>query len=148
MWKYFVAVIAILLAGCGGQSFTGSKAAVSVSSGTDIRDALGRAGLRCTGYKPVAKDDRQWGTESAADVGECELENEDIQLIVWKDNGQSRNWSGMVKAVGCTAGKVIGKSSFDYVDGGLWTVFNTSQTLAKKVSDAIGGKPEHIDCGG
>lgn len=121
---------------------------MSFSSSADIRDALNKAGLKCTAYETVATADREIGTESAADVGRCRVENEDISLIVWKDNGQRDNWSGVLKTTGCQKGTAItGTSSFDYVDGDRWTIEETSQTLAKKISDAIGGKPEHIACG-
>jgi hypothetical protein len=149
MWKYFFAVLAILLAGCGGSHSVGAKPAIRVSSATDIRDALGKAGLNCTGYQSVARKDPQVGAESAADVGECDLEDEsdEIQIIVWKDTGKKDNWLGMGNKTGCQIGQVFGFSSFDYVDGGLWTIAGVSQTVAKKISDAIGGKPVHHNCG-
>jgi hypothetical protein len=81
MRKYFVAVLAILLAGCGGSHSVNATPAISVSSAADIRDALGKAGLNCTGYKPVAREDREWGMEGAADVGDCVLENENIRIV-------------------------------------------------------------------
>jgi hypothetical protein len=149
MWKYFVAVLAILLAGCSGSHSVGAKPPISASSGTDIRDALGKAGFSCTGYTSVARKHRQLGLESAADVGECDIENEneEIQIIIWKDTGQKDNWLGMSKSLGCRMGQAFGFSSFDYVDGGLWSIAGVSQTLAKQISDAIGGKPVHHDCG-
>lgn len=58
-----------------------------------------------------------------------------------------RNCIGMPEKIGCEMGKAFGVSSFDFVDSGRWTVSNTSETLAKKISDAIGGKATHVDCG-
>ena len=57
MWKYFVAVLAILLGGCGGLPSTvrEQREDVSFSSSADIRDALNKAGLACTGYETVAR---------------------------------------------------------------------------------------------
>ena len=79
------------------------------------------------------------------DYGYCDLENESINIIIWKDKDQKDNWVGMGKGR-CAMGQAFGISSFNFVDGGLWTVSNTSETLAKKISEAIGGKPEHVDC--
>jgi hypothetical protein len=53
MWKCFVAVLVIVLAGCGGSGSAGSKDAISASSGTDIRNALDKAGLSCAGIGAV-----------------------------------------------------------------------------------------------
>lgn len=108
MWKYFVAVLAIVLAGCGGSGSAGSKGAISASSGTDIRNALDKAGISYTGYQSIPTSDRVWGTESAADVGRCKVENEKIVIIIWKDNGQRENWIGMGKKMGCQLGKSFG----------------------------------------
>jgi hypothetical protein len=145
MLKYSVPVLAILLAGCGGSSSTGRQD-VSFNSSSDISDALNKAGLACTGYKTVASGDRTYGTEGALDFARCKLENEDLDLIVWKDNGQRDNYAGMEKALGCGMGKVMGKQTFDLVVGDRWTIDDVSQTLANKISDAIGGKPDHITC--
>lgn len=86
------------------------------------------------------------GVQSAADVGRCKVENEKIVIIIWKDNGQRENWIGTGKKTACELGKSFSISSWDFVDGGLWTVSDTSKTLAKKISDAIGGKDTHVDC--
>jgi len=110
-----------------------------------MRDALGKAGLSCADYQSVAKNDREFGTENATDVGKCELDSETIELAVWKDRGQVDNWMGFSKTLGCTIGKGFGLSSFDYVAGDSWVISNLSQTLAKKISDAVGGTPHHID---
>lgn len=141
-----VALVVVVLAGCGGSPSNGREN-VSFASSTDIRDALNNAGLPCTGYQTVASGDRQWGSEGALDAARCKVENENLDIIVWKDNGQRDNYSGMEKTVSCQVGKAFGRSTFDYVDGDRWTIDGTSQTLAKKISDAIGGKAEHIVCG-
>jgi hypothetical protein len=107
-----------VLAGCGGSGSAGSKGAISASSGTDIRNALDKAGLSCTDYQSIPTGDRVWGTESAADVGRCKVENEKIVIIIWKDNGQRENWIGTGKKMGCELGKSFGISSWNFVDGG------------------------------
>jgi hypothetical protein len=106
-------------------------------------------------HAPITRQGRRLAgasdLKSAADLGGRQVENEDLLLIIWKDNGQRDNWSGTMKTLGC---KFTGMSTFDYVDGDRWTITGAngggqpSQTLAKKISDAIGGKPEHIVCGG
>lgn len=68
-------------------------------------------------------------------------------MLIWKDKGQKENRIGLSKKMGCEMGKSFGFSSYDFVDGGLWTVSEISETLAKKISDAIGGKATHVDCG-
>ena len=120
MRKFCIASAAFVLAGCGG-SFGGEDAAPSFSSGTDIQAALNKAGLTYPGYKPVVKEDRKLGMRSAADVGRCDLENENIIMAIWKDKGQKQNWIGMAEKIGCEMGKAFGVSSFDFVDSGRWT---------------------------
>jgi hypothetical protein len=142
------AAVALLTSPSSGGSPSKGREDVGFSSSTAIRDALNKAGIACTEYQTVASGDREMFTESAADVGSCKVENEDISLIVWKDNGQRDNWSGMAKNIGCQMVKILGESTLDYVDGDRWTIENPSQTLAKKISDAIGGKAVHIVCSG
>jgi hypothetical protein len=133
-----VAVV-LLLTGCG--LFSKDKLSPDFTNSPEIQRALDEAGLTCTGYQTVPKEDREWGMESAADVGKCELDNETPTLVVGKDIGQKDNWAGMSKQMGCTMGKAFGVSSFDYVSGNRWTVSDTSPTLANKIADAIGGRP-------
>lgn len=140
------AVLALALAGCGGSGPTAKKDLISpASSGEQMRITLGQAGLDCTDYQPKNKGYREFGTEDATDVGRCELENESIQLAVWKDKGQVDNWMGFAKTMGCALGKSFDLSSFDYVAGKNWVISNVSQTLADKIADAVGGTPHHVD---
>jgi hypothetical protein len=67
-------------------------------------------------------------------------------LIIWKDKGQQENWTGMVEKIGCTMGQAFGTSSYDLVNGGLWSVSDTSQTLSRQISNKVGGEAVHIDC--
>lgn len=90
---------------------------------------------------------REMGTQAAVDVGACILEGDTISMIIWKDTAQKKNWVGLGKKVGCEMGKNFGILSYDYVDGGLWTITDVTQTLANKISDAIGGKASHVECG-
>lgn len=143
--KCLVAALAILLAGCGGSSQTDGRAAVTYASNKEILDALSKAGMSCTGYENRQGDNYIIFTEGAVDVGDCKVDNESVTLIVWKDNGQRDNYAGMIKSIGCEA-KVFGRTTFDYVAGERWTIDGPSQTLAKKMSEAVGGKPEHIVC--
>jgi hypothetical protein len=110
------------------------------------RSSLRERCLSCDSYRTVSNEDREWGMQGAADVWQCELDNETPKLVVWKDKGQKDNWAGMSKQMGCTMGKAFGISSFDYVSGSRWTVSDTSQTLANKIADAIGGRAVHVDC--
>ena len=121
--------------------------AESLNSTSDIRDALNDAGLTCSGYETVAKDDRKWGTENAVGVAHCEVDGEDIEIDQWKDNGQKENYVGFIKKLGCTVGtSLTGKTNYNMVDGGLWSVITDSQTLAEEISDALGGEPIRIEC--
>ena len=147
MRKYCLAFLVVVLAGYGGSLSGREDATPNFSSSAEIQAALNKAGLGCTAYQTVSQADREWGAQSAADVGKCDLENENIKMTIWKDKGQKDNWIDMAKKFGCDMAKASGVSSYDFVDGGLWTVSDTSQTLAKKISDAVGGKPVHIDCG-
>ena len=123
-----------------------SRKSGDFSSASEIKSALDAAGLTCAGYKTVAKADREFGQESAVDVAECEVEGENVQLVVWKDNGQRDNFSGMARGFGCEMAKAFGIQSFDWVDGDKWQVTGTSGTLAKQIDNALDGKARHVDC--
>jgi hypothetical protein len=43
-------------------------------------------------------------------------------------------------------GKAVGVTNYDYVSGSNWAVSDTTQTLANKIADAIGGRAVHVDC--
>jgi hypothetical protein len=108
--------------------------------------ALCESGLSCTELRPFAKVDLEIGQEGALDVGECDLEGETVDLVVWKDNGQRDNFVGMGKTLGCAVGEAFGMTSFHYVEGDKWLVTNTSETLANQIADNFGGKAVHIEC--
>lgn len=147
MGRGFVATLAIvLLAGCGGAAKT-ENPKHTLSSIQEIRDALGSANLGCTGYKSAPKDQREFGSEDAVDVGRCRIGNEAATLIVWKDVGQKEHWVDLGQKLGCVFGAADGVKSFSYVDGGLWTISDVPEQLAKKIADAIGGQATSIGCG-
>jgi hypothetical protein len=132
----------VFLAACGGSSTT--KA--TYGSSKELLTALTSANLPCTGYKATDKADREWGQESAKEVGTCELDGETVDVTIWKDSGQRKNWEGMGKSIGCTMGESFGISEFDYLNGGTWTISNTSKTLTEKLASEIGGAAVHIEC--
>ena len=138
----FVLVAFAGLAACGGSSSDPNGFANS----EEINMALTGAGLPCGGLATVPMADREMGTESAVDVASCELDGEDITLIVWKDNGQRDNYIGLGKTLGCSVGKAFGITSFDFVEGDKWQVSGTSATLADTIADKIGGKAVHVKC--
>ena len=164
MKKTVVAVCAVLsVTACGGSSggsenMSGDANVLSsdttapdagssdLSSASGIRDALVAAGLSCIGYATVPKADRDMGQEDAVEVAECESEGESIQIVTWKDNGQRDNFSGMASGFGCEMAKAFGIQTIDWVDGDKWQVTGTSQTLAKQIDKALGGKARHVDC--
>lgn len=124
-----------------------TKEAVSApKSGADVRALLSQAGLSCTSYETVPKEERRAPVEGAVDYAHCELDGEQTKVAVWKDEGQIENFGAYVKSVGCSIGKVAGKTNFDYVQGDLWTISNVTQTLADKISAATGATPVHIKC--
>jgi hypothetical protein len=131
-----------LFAACGGAST--SKA--TYESSKELLTALTSANLPCTDYEATAKADREWGQESAKEVGTCELDGETVDVTIWKDSGQRKNWEGMGKSIGCTMGESFGISEFDYLNGGTWTISNTSKTLTEKLASKIGGAAVHIEC--
>jgi len=135
------------LAACGGSSNgSAGKKASGFATGAEMSSALNTAGLPCIDYKVIAKDDREMGQENALDVGECDVEGETVQLVVWKDNGQRDNFTGMGKALGCSMGEAFGITTFDFVDGDRWQVTGTSETLSNKIADKLEGKAVHIKC--
>ena len=131
-----------LFAACGGAS--GSKA--TYESSKELLTALSAANLPCADYEATTKADREWGQESAKEVGTCELDGETVDLTIWKDSGQRKNWEGMGKSIGCSMGESFGISEFDYLNGGTWTISNTSKTLTEKLASEIGGTAVHIEC--
>jgi hypothetical protein len=48
--------------------------------------------------------------------------------------------------LGCAFGKAFGIASFNYVDGGLWTISSTSETLAKEIAGKMSAKAVQVDC--
>ncbi len=103
-------------------------------------------GLDCTDVELIAKSDREWGQESALDVADCELEGESVNITIWKDSGQKKNWVGMGKSIGCEFAKAFGITEIDYVDGGRWTLGGVSNTLAEKIAAEFQGKAVQINC--
>ena len=138
----FLIIVLISLTSCGGS---GSSSPV-FKTGPELSNALSTAQLACVGYEETPKADREFGQESALDVGACEIAGESVDLTIWKDSGQKKNWEGLGKTLGCAFGKAFGITSFDYVDGGLWTVSGTSETLANEVANKMDAKAIHIDC--
>ena len=131
-----------LLGACGGTSSSSKQ----FNSGPELASALTDAQLPCTGYKTTPKADWGMGQEGAIEVGECDLEGESIELTIWKDSAQRKNYEGLGKTLGCAFGKAFGISSFDYVNGGLWTIGNATETLSKQIAEQIGAEAVHHNC--
>lgn len=140
--KLIFALPLIALASCGGS--TASEQ--SFATGQELSSALSAFQLDCVGYKDTPKADREFGQESALDVASCEMDGESIDLTIWKDFGQKENWEGMGEALGCSLGKAFGITSFNFVDGGLWTISGTSETLAKEIAGKMNAKAVQINC--
>ena len=132
----------ITLTSCGGS--TSSKQ--SFATGPELSSALSAIQLECVGYKETPKADREFGQESALDVASCEIDGESVDLTIWKDSGQKENWEGLGKSLGCSVGKAFGITSFNYVDGGLWTISGTSETLSKEIAGKMDAKAVQINC--
>jgi len=132
----------VTLASCGDS--TSSKQ--SFETGLELSNALSSVQLDCAGYTETPKADRDFGQESALDVASCEIDGESVDLTIWKDSGQKENWAGMGKTLGCSVGKAFGITSYDYVDGGLWTISGTSETLAKEIASKMEAKAVQINC--
>ena len=142
--KRFLALLisTISIAACGGSS----SSETTFKTSNDVLAAMTAAGFSCTQYTPTAKADRELGQESANEVGGCELEGESIDITLWKDSGQLKNWEGMGKSIGCKMGEAFGITEFDYLKGDAWSVSGTSKTLTEKLAAKIGGDAIHIEC--
>jgi hypothetical protein len=142
--KRFLALLisTISIAACGGSSSSDT----TFKTSNDVLAAMTAAGFSCTQYTPTAKADRELGQESANEVGGCELEGESIDITLWKDSGQLKNWEGMGKSIGCKMGEAFGITEFDYLKGDAWSVSGTSKTLTEKLAARIGGDAIHIKC--
>lgn len=133
-----------LLTGCG--LFSGQADSPDFANSSAIQRALGAAGLTCHSYQPVRDEDREPAMESAADVGECEIDGETPRLVVWRDNDQKDNRADKSQQIGCAMAEGFGVSTFDYVAGERWSISDTSQKLANTIADAIGGDVVHVEC--
>ena len=135
-----------LTIGCGGAADMSQTDSATYGSAQELIVEMKSFGLDCTGVEPIVKGDREWGQESALDVADCELEGETMNITIWKDSGQKKNWVGMGKSIGCEFAKAFGITEIDYVDGGLWTLGGVSNTLAEKIAAEFEGKAIQINC--
>lgn len=137
-----LAVVAATLSACGGSS--ASNPAYNTSA--ELLAGLKSAGMECTGYTKTPKEDRELIQEDAKESGECELDGESLDITIWKDAGQRKQWEGLGKTMGCSMGEAFGITEFDYLNGGTWTISGTSRTLAEKIADKFEGDAVHVDC--
>ncbi len=152
-------MIAIVgLSACSGSSTSKESSDASKSDGTevskdddfmsasDFRDALAQKGFVCADFAVTAVADRDMFSTGAVDVATCNIEGENAEISIWKDNGQLDNYTGMVKSIGCTMAKGFGISTFDYAKGDKWSLGGVSQTLAEKLAKALDAKAVHVKC--
>ena len=147
MKRFICSLFAIIvLNACSGSDGSGVSKDDNFTSAREIRDALVIKGVVCADYKGTAVADRDIYTQSAVDVASCDIEGENIEFEVWKDNGQRDNFTGMIKGMGCTMAKGFGISSFDYVKGDKWTIGGGTQTLTEKLAKTLDAEAVHIKC--
>jgi hypothetical protein len=139
---FCLAILMSVLQSCGGSASPSTK----YEGPFGLIDALRSGGLECTNFRETQNDERELGTEGAITVGDCDVDNETIEIVIWKDAGQIRNWEGLGKSLGCSFAKAFGVSEYDYVVGGNWTISNASQTLSDQLASASGGTAKHIKC--
>lgn len=137
-----LALVAANISACGGSS----TSAPTYKTSAELLAALKAAGMTCTGYTPTPKEDRELIQEDAKEAGECELDGESLDITIWKDAGQRKQWEGLGKTMGCSMGEAFGITEFDYLNGGTWTISGTSRTLAEKIADKFEGDAVHVDC--
>lgn len=149
--------VIVLIPGCSSSGSGGTvgasaspivtkEAASAPKSAAEVRAMLTQAGVGCTSFKTVPKERRQMGYDNAADFESCEIDGEDVNIAVWKDEAQQENWQGFTKQFGCGMGKAFGVTNIAYVNGNLWTVSELSQTVTDKIAAATGAEPVHIKC--
>src|SRR4051794_20801112 len=110
--KCWFAVLAILLAGCGGSPCTpetlstegtpsSGRQDVSYGSSEDIRKALATAGLACDPYEEITEWEyrRTLGLLNAVQYpADCVVQRATmIGLAVWEDNGQRDTYISFMK---------------------------------------------------
>jgi hypothetical protein len=144
MVRFLVIPLSVLLTGCG--LFAEQADSPDFADSTSIQRALGTAGLTCHSYQSVPEEQRESGMEGAVDVGHCEIDGERPLLVVWKDNDQRDDWVNSSRRIGCAMADGFGASTLHYVSGERWSVSDTSQKLADKIADAIGGEAVHAGC--
>ena len=137
-------LLPLLLTGCG--LFAGEPDSPQFASSSAIQRALGAAGLSCHNFQSMPAQNRESGMENAADVGECQIDGETPRLVIWSDNEQKDRWAESSRQIGCAMAHGFGVSSFNYVAGERWSITDTSQKLANRLSDAIGGEVVHVEC--
>jgi hypothetical protein len=138
----FVLFFTGALVSCGGSS----SSSVTYKTAAELIAGLKDAGLTCTGYTPTPKEDRELIQEDAREAGECELDGESLDITIWKDAGQRRQWEGLGKTMGCSMGEAFGITEFDYLNGGTWTISGMSQTLTEELASKFDGDAIHVDC--
>ncbi len=121
-----------LFVGCGGgdsQEFGDASA---------VRDALVAKGVDCTGFRLVPVEDREMIQNAAADVAECDVDGESVNITIWKDNGQRDNYISVGEAF-CPVAQAYGLTNIPFVVGNRWTVQPETETVGQQVADALGG---------
>ena len=151
-----IAIIA--LSACSGSSTSQESSDASKSDGSEvskdddftsaseIRDALAQKGFVCADFAVTAVADRDMFSQGAVDVATCDIEGENAEISIWKDNGQLDNFTGMIKGIGCEMAKGFGISTFDYAKGDKWVLGGVSQTLAEKLAKTLDAEAVHVKC--
>lgn len=141
----FLLPAAVLLTlACGGEgSSPGGPSFVDAGA---VKDGLEQAGIACVDYASSTPDDNDIGRNHIATEGECTADGETLDITTFKDSGAQKNYVGLLKGFGCALAQGFGISSFALVEGNLWIVSNTTETLANKVADRLGATAKVYNC--
>lgn len=150
-----VVVLGIFLAGCGATDVDAPRA----ESPAELNELLAGAGLECANFEDDATietpttsaddlfpplpdfDQTEPGTDAS---GSCELDGEDVDLLIFKDEGQRDNYIAGIRVLGCAVGGE--GSSTPQVIGDRWIIQPDTETLADEIADALGANSDTIEC--
>lgn len=152
MYLCVIGVVALIVAGCGASDSTsGSADDVAAAEARpvsidDVASLLTSAGLGCRDLQKPPKAEWNIGTESAVGVGECTVEGESAEFILFENKKSMETYFSVAKKIACEFGKAFGISEFDLVTADTWVAEGISKRVAEAIASATGGEPHHVIC--
>ena len=110
---------AIFLAACGGGG-SNSTSGKTFTSAEQIHKAIEDGGLTSANFSSTNPADVNGYKSKPVSAGNCEVDGQEVRIVVWKDEGQADIEFGYAKTVGCALGKAFGVTEFYVARGPNW----------------------------